>query len=208
MGTNRFVRFKPGRALGILCGLLCLAPLMTLAAEEHSGPWIDFSKYGFGGLTRMINVHPVFVHFPIVLLPMALLFYGLGISFKWRAWIVAGRVTLYLAFAAVIIAVLTGLAGAGSFPHGEEVERVMRTHKHTAYIVLGLTGILVLWSFWQANQIPRASWAFLAVIAIASYFVLQNGDLGGRMVYVQGAAVKPVVKMRVKPTPPATAAVP
>lgn len=171
-------------------------PSVVLAhGDEESESWIDFSHYGFSGLTKLFNVHPVFVHFPIALLPLVLLFFALGIWLKWPSLLIAGRTTLYLACASVIIAVLTGNAAMESFPHNEVIHRMMETHQHTGYVILGLTVLLTAWSFWQRANVPRGSLAFLLVAAVATYFVLQTADIGGRMVYLEGAAVKPMVPL-------------
>lgn len=177
---------------------LCVPALALAHGDEEGESWIDLSHYGFSGLTKLFNVHPVFVHFPIALLPLVLLFFGLGIWLKWSSFLIAGRATLYLACAAVIITVLTGNAAAESFPHNEAIHQMMETHQHTGYIILGLTLLLTFWSFWQRAHVPRGAWGFLLVAAFASYFVLQTADIGGRMVYLQGAAVKPMVPMMEK----------
>lgn len=174
---------------------LSLPALAWAHGGEESESWIDFSHYGFSGLTKLFNVHPVFVHFPIALVPLVLLFFGFGVLLKWPSLLIAGRATLYLACASVIITVLTGNAAMESFPHNEVIHRMMETHQHTGYVVLGLTVLLTAWSFWQRAHIPRGSVAFLLVAGAATYFVLQNADIGGRMVYLQGAAVKPMAPM-------------
>ena len=43
---------------------------------------MDFSLYNFDGLTKTYNVHPAFVHFPLALLAVTLLFYAGGLLFK------------------------------------------------------------------------------------------------------------------------------
>ncbi|MBI4248518.1 MAG: hypothetical protein HY611_03360, partial [Elusimicrobia bacterium] len=61
------------------------------------------------------------------------------------------------------------------------------------YGAVVLSFVLGLWSFWQTDHQPKAAWTFFAALAFAVLLVLQNGDLGGRMVFVEGAAVKPAV---------------
>jgi hypothetical protein len=58
-----------------------------------------------------------------------------------------------------------------------------------------MAGTLSVWSFWQQEHRPRAAWAFLAFLGLANLAVLQVADLGGRMVFVEGAAVKPAVSV-------------
>ncbi|MEP6673459.1 MAG: DUF2231 domain-containing protein [Chthoniobacter sp.] len=199
---------KVTSAAANLLALLALAlPATALAHEgESSGPWIDFSQYGFDGLSKMFNVHPAFVHFPIALIPTMLLLYCLGTSLKKPALLVAGRVTLYLAFISLALVVYTGMA-ARSTPSNDAIEQIMGTHKNTGWVLLVIGAILTAWSFWTKNDspiadentprtmnTPKANWAFLLVGALATYLVFQNADLGAKMVYLHGAAVTPMVE--------------
>ncbi len=154
---------------------------------------MDFSLLGFQGLRQVFNVHPAFVHFPIALFPEALLFYGLGILLKRRAWCVAGRTCLYLAATGLAMTVATGLMAQDTFPHNERIHHMMLTHR-TIGLLAGLTALgLVVWSFAHREQRPRAAWAFLTLLVLTNYLILQNGDLGARMVFVEGAAVKAAI---------------
>jgi uncharacterized membrane protein len=156
---------------------------------------MDFSLLGLQGLREVFNVHPVFVHFPIALFPSALLLYGLGIMLNWRAACIAGRACLYLAAASTVVAVATGLLAQDTFPHNERIHHVMQTHR-TLGILLSLISVpLVVWSFLHQAQRPRGAYPFLALLVFGTYVALQNGDLGARMVFVEGAAVKPAVSV-------------
>lgn len=157
--------------------------------------WIDPSLLGFSGLKEVFNVHPVFVHFPIALFPSALLLYGLGILLKRRSWIVAGRACLYLAAAGTALAILTGWQAQGSFPHNERIHHMMMTHLRIGLIIGLLALVLVIWSFVKRGQQPKGVYAFLMLLAGTTFLVLQNGDLGSRMVYIEGAAIKPAVSV-------------
>jgi uncharacterized membrane protein len=154
---------------------------------------MDFSLFGFSGLTELYNVHPAFVHFPIALFPSALFFYFLGAVTKRNSFHLVGRSILYLAVPAGVLAVITGLAAQDSFSHNETIHHMMETHESVGLTIMVLAGIVLVWSFWQVDNVPRRLWPFIAVLAVASYLVLQNGDIGGRMVYVQGAAVRPAI---------------
>ena len=156
---------------------------------------MDVSLLGLQGLHEVFNVHPMFVHFPIALFPSALLLYGLGIVLNWRAACVAGRACLYLAAASTVVAVATGLLAQDTFPHNERIHHMMQTHR-TLGILLSLTSVpLVVWSFLHQAQRPRGAYPFLALLVFGTYVALQNGDLGARMVFIEGAAVKPAVSV-------------
>jgi len=163
-------------------------------AQEEAEGFIDPVLLGFSGLREIVNAHPAFVHFPVALFPSALFLYGLGIVLNWRAASAAGRACLYLAVAGTAVAVITGLAAEGTVPHNERIHHMMETHEHLGYLISGFGALLVGWSFLHTAQRPRGAYAFLAVLACAAYLVLQTGDLGSRMVYVEGAAVGPVLQ--------------
>lgn len=151
---------------------------------------IDPSLLGLQGLHQVFNVHPVFVHFPIALFPSALLLYGLGIMLNWRAARVAGRACLYLATAGTIVAVVTGLLAQDTFPHNERIHHMMQTHKTLGLVIGPLALLLTGWSVWHKAQQPNVRYGFLLGLLLLTGLVVQNADLGARMVFVEGAAVK------------------
>lgn len=190
-------------AWSALAGILLMTATAVLAHEGHQhveqpsrpSEIIDPTLLGFSGLKEVFNVHPAFVHFPIGLFPAALLLYGLGILLNWRSANVAGRACLYLAAAGTVITVITGVIAQDSFPHNARIHHMMQTHKHIGYSVATLSVLLVGWSFLQRVQRPKGAYAFWVMLGLTTYGVLQNGDLGSRMVYVEGAAVKPAVSV-------------
>lgn len=151
---------------------------------------MDWSLLGFKGLGQVLNVHPVFVHFPIALFPTTLLFYFIGIVFRKEKFLFTGRICLLLAFLAAAITVITGELAEGSFPHSHALHTMMQTHEKIGIAVLVLGGLLVFWSFWVREGKPKRIGLFLLCLGFVSLLVLQNGDVGGRMVFVEGAAVK------------------
>lgn len=174
---------------------------------------MDWSLLGFNAGRELFNIHPLFVHFPVAFLPGAFLLFGLGIAFKKAEFNAAGRACLYMAVAGALAAVATGLLAEDSFPHNDIIHRMMETHETLAWLVLGLSGILSAWSFFPIRS-PKAAWAFLALLGLTNLVVMQGADIGARMVYLEGAAVKPAVaaitgkdkeKMESSPQPAAPA---
>lgn len=186
-----------------ILGVLFLVGITSLAwaheghqhVKEPSGlsGWIDPNLLGFSGLKEVFNVHPVFVHFPLALFPSALLLYGLGFLFKRPSLSVAGRACLYLAASGTVVAVLTGWQAQDTFPHNARIHHMMMTHLRIGLIIGLFALVLVVWSFVQRGHQPKGVYAFLALLIGTTGLVMQNGDLGSRMVYVEGAAVKPAV---------------
>lgn len=151
---------------------------------------MDWSLLGFRGLNQVFNIHPVFVHFPIALFPTALFFYLIGILRKRNDLLSAGQICLGLGFISTLITVLTGYLAQESFPHGETIHRMMGTHKILGFTILGLGTLLMIWSFLKHAGAPKLSKLFLLLFGFTVLLILQNADLGGRMVFVEGAAVK------------------
>ena len=154
---------------------------------------MDWTLLGFKGLGQVVNVHPVFVHFPIALFPTALFLYFFGIITKKGSFIFSGRVCLYLAFLASIVAVVTGKIAANTVPHNEAIHKIILVHTQVGFGILFLGFALSLWSFLNRNNGLKFRWIFLALLAFAALAALQNGDLGGRMVFIEGAGVKPAL---------------
>lgn len=155
---------------------------------------MDWSLLGFSAVTELFNIHPMLVHFPVAFLPGAFLLFGLGIAFKNRELNAAGRACLYLAAAGALAALITGLFAKESFPHNDTIHRMMQTHEILAWLALALSWVLSGWSFFQSEYRPKAAWAFLALLGLANLAVMQGADIGARMVYLEGAAVKPAAK--------------
>lgn len=151
---------------------------------------MDWSLLGFKGLGEVLNIHPVFVHFPIALYPTALLFYGLGILKKHNNLALAGQICLGLGLAGTLLSVVTGYWAQESIPHGEAIHRIMEVHELLGFTILGLGTFLTVWSFLKRDSLPKAPKGFMVLLVVANLVILQNADLGGRMVFVEGAAVK------------------
>lgn len=156
---------------------------------------MDWSLLGFKAVSGLFNIHPMFVHFPVAFLPGAFLLFGLGIVFKKPQPNAVGRACLYMAAAGALAAVITGLIAENSFPHNDTIHHLMGTHETLAWIVLGISGALSAWSFFQSEHRPKAAWAFLTLLGLANLVVMQAADIGARMVYLEGAAVKPAVSV-------------
>jgi uncharacterized membrane protein len=97
---------------------------------------------------------------------------------------------LGLGFISTFVTVLTGYLAQETFPHGETIHRMMGTHRTLGFIILGFGVLLMIWSFLKREGIPKGSKFFLFLFGFTVLMILQNADLGGRMVFVEGAAVK------------------
>jgi len=154
---------------------------------------MNYEHLGLNGLSQMPNLHPVWVHFPIALLPLALVLYIVGISKSKKGLCQAGIITLSLASIAAALALWTGRRAGESIPHGGAIHSLMETHSTLGWAILIGVVLLTAWSFFTNEGAPKAPYAFLIALILLNLTVLQQADLGGRLVYVEGAGVKPVM---------------
>lgn len=164
---------------------------------------MDWSLLGFAGLAGMPNLHPAVVHLPLGLLPAAAGVWAWGTWRKDERWLFAGRALLGLAALGAALAVLSGLRAEDTIPHSEAVHRLLETHEATGWTtaVLSVLAFLLAWK----GRGARAAWGAAALAALALAAAAQTADLGGRMVYLEGAGVKPAMEAAAKAEPAAPA---
>lgn len=145
---------------------------------------------GFGSAFHASTLHPAVVHFPLVLVPISFVLFAGGHLGDSAGVRLAGRVCLGLAVVSAMIAMFTGAVAAGDLAHDAALWELYRAHRALAFVAVFLTAALSGWSAAHVKHRPRAIWAFLAVLGLDCALILQTGDLGARMVYGHGAAVK------------------
>ena len=135
-------------------------------------------------------MHPAVVHFPLVLVPVSFLLYGWGQLADKPGLRFAGRICLWLAFASLVVSVFTGAKAVNDLAHDSAVWELLRAHATLASVAAFVTLTLAACSTTLHRRRPRTQWLFIAGLAFDCLLVFQTGDLGARMVYLHGAAVK------------------
>ncbi len=147
----------------------------------------------FPGLAALPNIHPLFVHFPIVLLSLFLAAEVVALIRNSEIW---RRLAAYLLYAGAVFAGLTvaaGLQAAAGVPHGAETHQIMETHEHLAISVFGLAALLSAWrGFARFTLHGAGAYIFLLAAALLNLLLLLTADLGGLMVYKFGVGVQAV----------------
>ena len=145
----------------------------------------------FLGLRAMENFHPVFVHAPLTLLPLALVFQALAV---WRGREDWQKLALWF----LCLGAVGALAGAGTGLLAEEEVTVpqpgwetIERHELLMLITTGLAVVLAGGALWLRKRLTRGLQAgLLAGLLVLNGLLAVGADLGGRLVYEFGVSVK------------------
>jgi uncharacterized membrane protein len=142
-------------------------------------------------------LHPSIVHFPPVLLAAAAVLYGLGLALKRRE---LDRVAFGFHVAGLlfcIVAIFTGDFEAGLIKvdpaNQPALHAAMDRHENLVMTATYGFGLMGIWAF--LRQKSTLKWERLAFAGLFLGWVVLlfiGAHLGGKMVYEQGAGVRPV----------------
>lgn len=137
------------------------------------------------GLTGAPNVHPMVVHFPIVLLLTSLLFAGLSWFRRSDFFLRTAKWLFWLGLIALFAAVLTGFLAAGGWGGGH-----VTTHRNlmliTTVLAFGLFGLLR----WVADRRRLYRIVLTAGLILVTLVMTLGADRGAWLVFVEGAGVQ------------------
>ncbi len=131
----------------------------------------------------MQNIHPLFVHFPIVLLLLGLLFEIGYIIFKKELYNSFAAVLLVLAAIAFVAAATTGWIAAHTVPHPDEAHELMETHETLQLTAGGITVFIALWIIFFKHRLRVLR---LIVTIVAAGIMIVGAIYGGELVYNYG----------------------
>ena len=121
---------------------------------------------------------------------MCSVFYFVGAFLKKDSLLQAGTWTLWSGTLLAAVAVWTGLRAAYTVPHNDETHRIMELHQNMGYAILAVAIILSAWLLIVKASIPkRGKIVFLMALVLLNLILIQQTDLGGRMVFLHGTGV-------------------
>lgn len=146
------------------------------------------------GTMSMPNIHPLLVHFPIVLLPTFFFLDMAGSLFNKDNWRRVASWLLYLGALTAVMTVIAGYFAAMTVPHGIEVHYIIEKHKVYGIIIAGVAMILSIWRL-LGKTLPRREANVLQFLlsGIVCVALILGADLGGLMVYKYGIGVEAAV---------------
>jgi len=175
---------------GLADGLVSLLAFIEgLAATTPGGLFSTLMP----GVSAMMNIHPMLVHFPIAFLLAFFAVDAVATVAKKPSWREVASWFLYLGTVAAAFTVLAGFIAADTVPHGDNVHAIMERHEHFGISVLSLATVLSLWRMKTGAALHGvANGLFLSAAAILCLLLSLGADLGGLMVYKYGVAVAAV----------------
>lgn len=136
----------------------------------------------------MLNVHPLFVHFPIALLVSAFGLEVLGLILKDERIRYAAAWNLVLGAGGAIAAVITGLIAEGTMSASGTTAGLVQTHKTLTLVALGMAVLLAAWRLWSRGSMSLAlRFVFLGLMLWMVVVLAAGAHSGGRLVYEYGA---------------------
>ena len=139
------------------------------------------------------NLHPLIIHFPIVLLVVAV-FTSLVEVILAKEWIYRSRIWLYiLGTLSALVAVLTGRQAADSVSPPFSAEMTLSKHSdmghYTLFFFMALTlAQLLVLRYGKSNK--KLVKILILIAGTAGLILLiQTGDLGAKLVYKYGVGV-------------------
>ena len=146
------------------------------------------------------NIHPVFVHLPLALLPVALAFDLLSLAWRGQQWLDRSAASLYcLGAVGSVAAYLTGRQAVDSLPDiPTQALTTVSSHSDSAliavWIVVPLAVIRLVLTL-RDRQRETATLVGLRVVlvvvaAVGVWTLLQTGKTGGSLVFEHGLGVQ------------------
>jgi uncharacterized membrane protein len=142
------------------------------------------------GLKSMLNIHPLFVHFPIALWFAALLFEALSL---WRSNNEFHRTAVRLLNVGTICAFATAFTGwlaQSSVEPSIEIQRVFDIHETLMLIATSFATALAIYCFAKrANFTTAARRIFLIGLIALAILTIVGADRGAQLVYQYAQSV-------------------
>jgi uncharacterized membrane protein len=140
------------------------------------------------------NVHPLVIHFPIVLVMAAAVVDLVDVAYGRSAWLKAATTTLYVTGAiSLIVAYVTGTQAAATVLIPGMAHPVMTAHRQWALatmafcLVLATLRLILLRG--DGGRSRRLRVALLGVGLVSVVLIQQTAERGARLVYEYGTGI-------------------
>lgn len=152
-------------------------------------------------MINLAHIHPMLVHFPLTLVPLALVVVLVTLG---REGTLVGRSGLQTA--AVWLTVLAAVAAVAAAVFGDMAKDIavqagfseapIESHAELAVattVLLCVLALIHLWSYWKRSGGKVVDWVVTVGVVAACGMIIGVGYLGGHLVYDIGVNVQPVL---------------
>lgn len=140
------------------------------------------------------NVHPLVIHFPIVLVMTAAVVDLVDVAFERSAWLKAATTTLYVTAAlSLIVAYVTGVQAASTVLVPGMAYPVITAHRQWALITMtyciGVAALRLIVLRGNGARSRRRRVALLGIGLVSVVLIQQTAERGARLVYEYGTGI-------------------
>ncbi|MEX0599927.1 MAG: DUF2231 domain-containing protein, partial [Rhodothermales bacterium] len=146
------------------------------------------------------NLHPLIVHFPVALLPLAVLVDLIAVLMRKKVAVHGAAVAAFVLGAiGALAAYLTGEAAADGFDLPSELVPHVTDHADAAELTLWFFGVYavlrIAYYWWSRRRELGAAWPHVILFVVGAgglALLVRTGDLGARLVFEHGLGVQSV----------------
>jgi uncharacterized membrane protein len=138
------------------------------------------------------NWHPIFVHFTVALLSLAVVLFVVSSFVKpplQEHWRIVARWALWFGAGFAVITGLTGLYAYNTVAHDTPSHAAMTVHRNWAVVTIALFVALAVWSAVRVRRNRVLGVVFIAAMVIAGGVLASTAWHGGELVYRYGLGV-------------------
>ncbi|MDX1252454.1 MAG: DUF2231 domain-containing protein [Gammaproteobacteria bacterium] len=144
------------------------------------------------------NWHPIFVHFTVALLTVAIAFFALVRFTKNQRlreqWLTVAYWNLWLGGGFSVITGIAGWFAFNSVNHDTPSHEAMIEHRDLALITIAVVVPLALWSWWKYRAGGKVNGVFLVLLLASGGLLASTAWHGAELVYRYGLGVKSLPK--------------
>ncbi len=149
------------------------------------------------GFESLLNVHPLFVHFPIAITILALVFEGAARLNREKFPLAIATALIYSAALTAIVTVLTGFNAADTLGHDSPGHDLVHTHREFMLFYTALIVVLALGNFIitkRAGDRLASTWGKVfrpGLLIMATVMLVWGSDMGGQLVFKHAMGIQP-----------------
>lgn len=143
------------------------------------------------GLEAAPNVHPMFVHLPLGLWPIALGFFILAAARRSERLLEVGRWLLYIATLAAVVTAATGWLAAEGLGHDSPGHDLIHTHRDWMLAATAISVLASAFAFILRRSVkPAHRWLQVVATALTLGVAVIGADRGAYLVFGRGVGVQ------------------